>query len=814
MQTRGQLIMKPSIIPFNEIGLSDLPEVGGKNASLGEMYNNLKQTGIKIPGGYAISASAYWQFLSYNKIGDKLKQLLAEVDTSMLTNLAEIGMECRELVSNSTMPPDLGAEIIKAYRILQSADNGPNKTSVAVRSSATAEDLPTASFAGQHDSFLNITGEETLIKAVQKCYGSLFNDRAIKYRIDNHFEHMKVALSVGVQLMVGADTGAAGVIFTIDPETGFRNSVYITGSWGLGENIVQGAVNPDEFWVFKPTLAANKESIIGRKKGSKEMTMVYVSDPLSENPVLSIPTDPAKRQQWILSDEEIKQLASWSVDIENHYKMPMDIEWAKDGEDQQLYILQARPETVYSQKKQDLIKQYKLKKKNPVLCKGKAVGRKIISGRACIIHSLTEAPKIQKGDILVADITNPDWNALLRKVVSIVTNKGGRTSHASIVARELGIAAVVGTGNATQVIKDGQMISIVSTEGEEGLVMDGVVEFEEKDTDLSSIPLTKTSPMLILADPDRAFELSRYPAKGVGLLRMEFIINNSILIHPMALLNFNQLPDCPEKTMIAGLTSDYHSKEEYFILKLSESIAKVAAAFYPREVIVRMSDFKTNEYASLVGGRFYEPAEENPMIGFRGASRYYDERYKAGFGLECKALLRVRNEMGLTNVKLMIPFCRTIQEAKQVLQTMHDFGLKRAENGLEVYVMVEIPSNVILADKFAQLFDGFSIGSNDLTQLTLGLDRDSEIVSHLFDENNEAVTTLISQAISAAKRRGIRIGLCGQAPSDFPEFSQFLVQQGIDSISFTPDALLKGIENIARAEGTLKQRRLAPLNSL
>jgi len=798
--------MNALIIPFKKINLTHLSETGGKNASLGEMFNKLQPLGIKVPDGYAITSSAYKYFLAQNKIEDKLKKLLDTIDSKTLSNLPEVAKQCRALVASAKLPEDVKQEIVKAYRTLDIPGDQP--FAVAVRSSATAEDLPTASFAGQHDSFLNIEGDENLLLAVHKCYVSLFNDRAIKYRIDNGFEHMLVALSVGVQRMVRSDKSCAGVIFTIDPESGFQNAIYITGAWGLGENVVQGAVNPDEFWVFKPSLDKNKAAIIGRKLGDKEHTMVYATDPLADKPIRNMETPAFKRSQWILNDAEVQQLAKWSYDIEKHYAMPMDIEWAKDGEDNQIYIVQARPETVHSQKTYGKIKNYKLLEKGKVICTGKAVGRTIISGRACIIHSLSEVHKLQQGDILIADITNPDWNSLLRKVVSIVTNKGGRTSHASIVARELGIAAIVGTGNATQVIKDGQIISVVCTEGDEGQVMDGAVAFEETETDLSQIPVTKTQPMFILADPDRAFELSHFPAKGVGLMRMEFIINNSILIHPMALIQFDQLPESPEKTTIAQLTSGYNSKREYFIYKLSEAIARVAAAFHPHEVIVRMSDFKSNEYASLIGGRMYEPKEENPMIGFRGASRYYDERYKAGFGLECEAILRVRNTMGLDNVKVMIPFCRTLNEAKKVLQTMEAFGLKRAENGLEVYVMIEIPSNVILADKFAQLFDGFSIGSNDLTQLTLGLDRDSEIVSHLFDENDEAVTTMIAQAIAAAKKAGIKIGLCGQAPSDFPEFSQFLVEQGIDSISFTPDALVKGIENIEKAEKIFAEAKI------
>ena len=792
--------MNSYTLPFRNINLNSLPEVGGKNASLGEMFNKLHSLGVEVPDGFAVTVKCYNDFLLQNNLVKELKPLLDSIDSKTLHNLSEIGSKCRALIANGIMSDELKKDIENAYRHLQ---GNQNNLSVAVRSSATAEDLPKASFAGQHDSFLNVKGEENLLLAVKRCYESLFNDRAIKYRIDNGFDHMQVGLSVGVQYMVRSDKACAGVIFTIDPESGFKDSVYITGSWGLGENVVQGAVNPDEYWVFKPTLQKGKDAIISRKKGQKENTMVYDETGETGSPIKDIETPLLKRKSWILSDSEVKQLAKWSCDIENHYNSPMDIEWAKDGIDNKIYIVQARPETVQSQKTYQQIYTYKLKEQGKVLAKGKAVGNKIISGRACIIHSLAEADKLQDGDIIIANSTNPDWNSLLRKAVSIITNKGGRTSHASIVARELGISAVVGTGNATEVIHDGQLITVDNTEGDEGNVLDGEIPYEVITTDLTKVPVVKTNPLFILANPERAFELSHYPARGVGLLRMEFIVNNSIRIHPMALAQFDRLEEGSVKEAIAQITEDYEVKSDYFVHSLAEAIAMVAAAFFPNEVILRTSDFKSNEYASLIGGQLYEPKEDNPMIGFRGASRYYDERYKEGFRLECEAILKVRNEMGLTNLKVMIPFCRTVQEAEKVLQTMESFGLKRHENGLEVYVMVEIPSNVILADKFAQLVDGFSIGSNDLTQLTLGLDRDSEIVSHLFDENNEAVTTLIAQAIKAAKNAGIKIGLCGQAPSDFPEFSQFLVEKGIDSISFTPDALIKGIENIAKAENKM-----------
>ncbi len=789
--------MSSYIIPFKNLDLTNLPEVGGKNASLGEMFNKLNSFGVKVPDGFAITVRSYRDFLSENNLSEPLKTLLDSIDSKTLINLKEVGSKCRALIADGIISDKVKSAIENAYRLLQGSQSN---LAVAVRSSATAEDLPKASFAGQHDSFLNVTGKENLIIAVKRCYESLFNDRAIKYRIDNGFDHLQVGLSVGVQYMVRSDKACAGVIFTIDPESGFKNSVYITGSWGLGENVVQGAVNPDEYWVFKPTLQKGKNAIISRKKGQKENTMVYNETTETGSPIKNIETPLFKRKSWILLNSEVTQLAKWSCEIENHYNCPMDIEWAKDGTDNNIYIVQARPETVQSQKTDHHINSYKLKEQGKVLAKGKAVGNKIISGRACIIHSLAEADKLQDGDIIIADSTNPDWNSLLRKAVSIITNKGGRTSHASIVARELGISAVVGTGNATDVIHDGQMVTVDNTEGDEGNVLDGEIPYEVITTDLTKVPVVKTTPLFILANPERAFELSHYPARGVGLLRMEFIINNSIRIHPMALAQFERLEEGSVKEVIAQITGDYEVKSDYFVHNLAEAIAMVAAAFFPNEVILRTSDFKSNEYASLIGGQFFEPKEDNPMIGFRGASRYYDERYKEGFRLECEAILKVRNEMGLTNLKVMIPFCRTIQEAETVLQTMESFGLKRHENGLEIYVMVEIPSNVILADKFAQLFDGFSIGSNDLTQLTLGLDRDSEIVSHLFDENNEAVTLLIAKAIKAAKKAGIKIGLCGQAPSDFPAYSQFLVEKGIDSISFTPDALIKGIENIAKAE--------------
>lgn len=787
-------------IPFSEIRNDDVSKVGGKNASLGEMIHSLKEAGVQVPDGFALTAQAWRAFLESNSITKALEETLKQLDTLSLDNLAEIGRTCRQLIRTGNLPAEIREEIRNAF----GQTFGSEWIPVAVRSSATAEDLPDASFAGQHESYLNVHGEEALFQAVQKCYVSLYNDRAIKYRIDNGFDHMQVALSVGIQRMVRSDRGSAGVAFTLDPETGFKNLVYLTSSWGLGENVVQGAVNPDEFYVWKQGLTQGHQSIISRKCGSKENKMIYSDDP--DQPIVRIETGPQERNVYSLNDREVTQLADWCLKIENLYDLPMDIEWAKDGISGALYILQARPETIHKGATQISIKEFRLKADDTVpLCKGKAVGRAVASGRVCIVNSLADAPRVQNGDIIVADITNPDWNALLRKAVSIVTNKGGRTSHASIVARELGIHAVVGTGDATDKLRDGQIVTVSCAEGDEGLVYDGKLDWETTEIRLTDIPQTHTKPMFILADPEKAFLLAQYPSEGVGLLRMEFIISNSIRIHPMALVRFEDLPDSNDRRAIAAITTAYPDKARYFIEKLSESVAMVAAAFYPREVIVRMSDFKTNEYASLLGGSLFEPEEENPMLGFRGASRYYHPRYRDGFGLECEAMRQVRDEMGLTNVKLMIPFCRTLEEGRKVLETMSSFGLTRGQNGLEVYVMAEIPSNVILARQFAEIFDGFSIGSNDLTQLTLGIDRDSAIISELFDENNQAVRDMLSQVIRSAHAGGRPIGLCGQAPSDYPAFAGFLVERGIDSVSFTPDALLRGIQNIHMAEEKLKQ---------
>ena len=791
---------------FKNVGIKDVSSVGGKNASLGEMIQHLTPKGIKIPDGFAITASAYWEFIDSNNLRKKLTALIVSLDRNNFSNLREIGVQARALVLNAKFPEDLKEVIREEYENL--CHHSTKNISVAVRSSATAEDLPTASFAGQHNSYLNISGTENLLVAVQQCFASLFNDRAIKYREDRGFDHMSIALSVGVQQMVRADVGSAGVAFTNEPESGFQNIILITGSWGLGENVVQGAVNPDEFYVFKPSIRNNKYPIIQKKLGSKSKTMIYANEKsATESFIENIDTPEEKKWQWILNDDEVKQIADWCLMIEEHYGQVMDIEWAKDGITNELFILQARPETIHVGK-QKVFKEYSLKEKGKKIVEGAGIGSRITTGVARILLSPTESDKLQPGDILVTTITNPDWDPIMKRASAIVTDKGGRTSHAAIVARELGAVAVVGSMDGTKKIKDGEIITVSTIGGKDGIVYEGKLNWEEQIIDISNITIPDTQVMMILGDPEKAFHLSFYPNNGIGLMRLEFIINSAIQIHPMALVKFNLLKDENAKKKIEELTLHYPDKEKYFVDKLASAVATIAAAFHPKDVIVRMSDFKTNEYANLIGGKEFEPHEENPMLGFRGASRYYSDYYREGFRLECEAMKKVRNEMGLTNVKLMIPFCRTVEEGKKVITQMEQFGLKRGENGLEIYVMAEIPSNVICADEFAKIFDGFSIGSNDLTQLTLGIDRDSALISNLFDEKNEAAKTMIAMMVNRAKNAKSKIGLCGQAPSDFPEFAQFLVEQGIDSISFNPDALIKGIENIHIAEEKIKQHHI------
>ncbi|SNR69614.1 phosphoenolpyruvate synthase [Lutibacter agarilyticus] len=787
--------MKSFIKKFSEIGIHDVALVGGKNASLGEMYNELVHEGISVPNGFATTSFAFNEFLNENNLQIALNNNLSQLNRNDYSNLNDIGKKARDLILNATFSSEFSTAIVDAYKTLCEG----SYFEVAVRSSATAEDLPEASFAGQHESFLNILGEENLLTAVKNCFASLYTNRAIKYREDKGFIHSDISISVGIQKMVRSDIGCSGVGFTLEPESGFENIILLSGVWGLGENIVQGTVTPDEFYVFKPTLKLGKKGIIQKKLGSKEKTMVY-AESNSHSSLLNLETPLNKQKQFVLEDDEIQQLAKWALIIEEHYKKAMDIEWAKDGVNNQLYIIQARPETVHQTKNKKVFFEYKLIEKSEILSTGNAVGSKIIVGTARVLNAPKDASKLQEGEIIVTNTITPDWDPILKKSGGIITNKGGRTSHASIVARELGVPAVVGCGNATETIANGHIITISCAEGKTGYIYKGNLPFEKKALDFSAIKMPKTEMKLILADPDKAFQLAAYPNNGVGLLRMEFIITHSVKIHPMALIKFNELKDANAKKEIEKLTENYTNKETYFIDQLAEGIATIAAAFYPKEVIVRMSDFKTNEYANLIGGKQFEPKEQNPMLGFRGASRYYHELYKDGFGLECKAIKKVREHMGLSNLKVMIPFCRTVEEGKKVIKIMTDFELEQGKNGLEVYTMVEIPSNVILAEDFATIFDGFSIGSNDLTQLTLGVDRDSEFMNELFDEHDKAAKTMIAMAIEKAHKTTTKIGFCGQAPSDFPDFAEFLVNQEIDSISFNPDALLKGIENTNKAE--------------
>lgn len=799
------------ILFFDQIGIDAIGKVGGKNASLGEMFNQLNPLGISIPNGFAVTAEGYRLFRKMNTLEKPLKDLLVSLDTQHYSNLSSIGEKARNLILSASIPDEIRDEIYAAYQLLSQKCNS-STLDVAVRSSATAEDLPTASFAGQMQSFLNISGTTQLLDAVHRCFVSLFTDRAIKYRHDMGFATLDIAISVGIQQMVRSDIASSGVAFTIDPDSGFENTIIINGCWGLGENIVQGTVTPDEWMVFKPTLEnPDFNPVLKKQCGRKEFTMIYSekSEDLSaENTIRNTKTTFEKQNQFSLNNKEVVLLAQWCAKIEKHYKKPMDIEWAKDGLNNQLYIVQARPETIHGKANKQVREIYKLKEKSTLLTQGIALGDKIASGKARILNSPQEGNLLQNGEIIVTDLTNPDWDPIMKKASAIITNKGGRTSHAAIVARELGTVAIVGCGNATSAIKNGQEITVSCAEGTAGNVYDGLLKWEISEQDFSKLEMPKTDPMLILADPERAFELSHYPNQGVGLMRMEFAISNTIKIHPLALCDPEKITDQVIIDEIVALTKGYEDPKNYFIDKLAEAVAIVAAAFYPKEVIVRMSDFKSNEYANLIGGKYYEPDEENPMIGFRGASRYYNDFYRKGFALECEAMKKVRNEMGFHNVKLMIPFCRTVEEGENVLTEMSKNGLVQGINGLQVYVMIEIPSNVLMADEFAKLFDGFSIGSNDLTQLTLGLDRDSALVSYLFSEENPAVKSLIKETIRVAKRFEIKVGLCGQAPSDLPQFAKFLVNEGIDSISFNPDALIKGIENILEAEKETKRKIL------
>jgi pyruvate,water dikinase len=794
---------------FAEIGIKDVPLVGGKNASLGEMFRELAPKGIAVPHGFAITADAYRYTLDQAGAWRELRKSLDGLNPSDVKDLAQRAARARQIVYGAGLPADLQAEICAALAQL-TREYGPQLT-VAVRSSATAEDLPDASFAGQHESYLNVGGEASVLDAVRHCFASLFTDRAIRYRIDNGFDHFKVFISVGIMKMVRSDLAASGVIFTIDTETGFKDVVFITSAFGLGENVVQGAVDPDEFYVFKPTYRQNKTALLKRTLGSKKITMVFSQG--GRTTTRNVPTDRKHRERYCISDSEVLALAGQAIIIEDHYSekagkpRPMDIEWAKDGLDGRLYIVQARPETVASRRDLNVIEEFRIKKHGPVKVEGRAIGARIASGVARVIEHVSELSTFIPGEILVADATSPDWGTVMKSAAGIVTNRGGRTCHAAIVARELGISAIVGTDIATRVIKTGDLISVCCAEGDVGRVYEGAMDFEVEKTDLSNLQRPATAIMMNVGNPDVAFGVSALPNDGVGLARMEFIIANSIRIHPMALAHPEKIVDPSERAEIARLTANCPTPAAFFVQRLSEGVATIAAAFYPKPVIVRMSDFKTNEYASLLGGRTFETVEANPMIGFRGASRYAHPAYRDGFALECTAMKRVREEMGFVNVKLMIPFCRRVEEAERVIALMHELGLERGKHGLEIYVMCEIPNNVVLIDQFSKHFDGFSIGSNDLTQLTLGVDRDSEIVAFDFDERDEGVKTMIRLAVEGAKRNGRHCGICGQAPSDYPEIAEFLVRIGIDSISLSPDSVLRTTNRLLELEHTLGRTR-------
>lgn len=784
---------------FSDIGLGDVPLVGGKNASLGELYRELAGAGVRVPNGFAVTADGYRHFMETTGLAAKVAALLKDLDVTNLADLAERGRAIRHAMTDTDLPRDLQDAIVSAYERLGEGE----PVDVAVRSSATAEDLPDASFAGQQETYLNVRGRAALLDACRRSFASLFTDRAISYRADKGFDQLQIALSIGVQRMVRSDLATSGILFTLDTETGFRDVVLINASYGLGEPIVQGSVTPDEYCVFKPTLKQGFRPILQKTIGTKEFKLVY--DEGGSRAVKTVPVAPGGRARCALSDEEILTLARWGCAIEEHYSrkrgapVPMDIEWAKDGRTSELFVVQARPETVHAREQVQTLEQYRLRDRGRVLVTGRSIGSKIAKGRVRVIPHAADLREFQAGEVLVTDKTDPDWEPIMKKAAAIVTNRGGRTCHAAIVSRELGVPAIVGTETGTTALATGQMVTVSCAEGDTGFVYEGARRFDIERVDLRTIGRPATRIMMNVGNPDEAFALSLIPNDGVGLARLEFIINTAIGVHPMALVRYAQLGG-QARTDVDRVTAGYTDKPAFFVDKLAEGVATIAAAFYPKDVIVRLSDFKTNEYARLAGGMGFEPYEENPMIGFRGASRYYDKRYREGFALECRALKRVRDEMGLTNVKIMVPFCRTLEEARLVGAELVANGLARHDNGLELYMMVEIPSNVILLPEFAEHFDGFSIGSNDLTQLTLGVDRDSEIVAHVFDEHDKAVRTLIAQAIHQARRLGRKIGLCGQAPSDYPEFAKFLVECGIDSMSLNPDAVLPTTRHVVGVE--------------
>ncbi|MCD5980450.1 phosphoenolpyruvate synthase [Pseudomonas quasicaspiana] len=784
------------VVSLDKLGVHDVEHVGGKNASLGEMISNLAGAGVSVPGGFATTAQAYRDFLELSGLNDQIHAALDALDVDDVNALAKTGAQIRQWIMEAEFPEKLNAEIRTAFAEL-SAGN-PN-LAVAVRSSATAEDLPDASFAGQQETFLNIRGVENVIRAAKEVFASLFNDRAISYRVHQGFDHKLVALSAGVQRMVRSETGTAGVMFTLDTESGFRDVVFITGAYGLGETVVQGAVNPDEFYVHKGTLAAGRPAILRRNLGSKAIKMIYGEEAKAGRSVKTVDVEPADRARFCLTDEEVAELAKQAMIIEKHYKAPMDIEWAKDGDDGKLYIVQARPETVKSRAQANVMERYLLKETGTVLVEGRAIGQRIGAGKVRIIRDVSEMDKVQPGDVLVSDMTDPDWEPVMKRASAIVTNRGGRTCHAAIIARELGIPAVVGCGNATQLLQEGQGVTVSCAEGDTGYIFEGELGFDIKTNSVDAMPELPFKIMMNVGNPDRAFDFAQLPNAGVGLARLEFIINRMIGVHPKALLNYDSLPQ-DIKDSVDKRIAGYDDPVGFYVEKLVEGISTLAAAFTPKKVIVRLSDFKSNEYANLIGGKMYEPEEENPMLGFRGASRYISENFRDCFELECRALKRVREEMGLTNVEIMVPFVRTLGEASQVIDLLAENGLKRGENGLRVIMMCELPSNAILAEEFLEYFDGFSIGSNDLTQLTLGLDRDSGVIAHLFDERNPAVKKLLSNAIQACNKAGKYIGICGQGPSDHPDLARWLMDQGIESVSLNPDSVLETWFFLAEAQ--------------
>ncbi|MFJ7283084.1 phosphoenolpyruvate synthase [Pseudomonas sp. NPDC099000] len=775
------------VVSLDKLGVHDVEHVGGKNASLGEMISNLAGAGVSVPGGFATTAQAYRDFLELSGLNDQIHAALDALDVDDVNALAKTGAQIRQWIMEAEFPEKLNAEIRTAFATLSA---GNPDMAVAVRSSATAEDLPDASFAGQQETFLNIRGVENVIRAAKEVFASLFNDRAISYRVHQGFDHKLVALSAGVQRMVRSETGTAGVMFTLDTESGFRDVVFITGAYGLGETVVQGAVNPDEFYVHKGTLAAGRPAILRRNLGSKAIKMIYGEVATAGKSVKTIDVDKADRARFCLTDAEVSELAKQAMIIEKHYKCPMDIEWAKDGDDGKLYIVQARPETVKSRTSANVMERYLLKETGTVLVEGRAIGQRIGAGKVRIIKDVSEMDKVQPGDVLVSDMTDPDWEPVMKRASAIVTNRGGRTCHAAIIARELGIPAVVGCGNATQLLKDGQGVTVSCAEGDTGYIFEGELGFDIKKNSVDAMPDLPFKIMMNVGNPDRAFDFAQLPNAGVGLARLEFIINRMIGVHPKALLNYDGLPQ-DIKDSVDKRIAGYDDPVGFYVDKLVEGISTLAAAFTPKKVIVRLSDFKSNEYANLIGGKLYEPEEENPMLGFRGASRYISEAFRDCFELECRALKRVRNDMGLTNVEIMVPFVRTLGEASQVIDLLAENGLKRGENGLRIIMMCELPSNAILAEEFLEFFDGFSIGSNDLTQLTLGLDRDSGIIAHLFDERNPAVKKLLANAIQACNKAGKYIGICGQGPSDHPDLAKWLMEQGIESVSLNPDSVLE-----------------------